>query len=88
MRKTGERPERGPTLLEPLRAPDGTLRRGLRFCYTRGRAPGAAGAGARMSTAASGAYLGAAPPRGRGAGTWTPSWARRPARMPRRMAGS
>jgi DNA-binding transcriptional LysR family regulator len=34
------------------------------------------------------AYLGAAPSRRRGAGTWTPSWARRPARTPRQMAGS
>ena len=28
-------------------------------------------------------YLGAAPPRRRGAGTWTPAWARRPGRTPR-----
>jgi DNA-binding transcriptional LysR family regulator len=33
-------------------------------------------------------YLGAAPPRRRGAGTWTPSWARRPARTPRQVTGS
>ncbi len=31
---------RAGALLDPLRAPDGSLHRGLRFCYTRARAPG------------------------------------------------
>jgi len=31
---------RAGALLEPLRAPDGSLRRGLEFCYTRARVPG------------------------------------------------
>jgi Bacterial regulatory helix-turn-helix protein, lysR family len=32
-------------------------------------------------------YLGAPPSRRRGAGTWTPAWARRPGRTPRAVAG-
>jgi hypothetical protein len=30
---------RAGALLEPLRTPDGSLRRGLEFCYTRARVP-------------------------------------------------